>query len=158
MDRSISSSTGEPGMLANTLTSPTVTLTTTPATLAPETQLANLSTRGIGGSGPRSMIVGFVVSGTRPKTVHLRAAGPTLATIGVTGTLAERFDTPGTDPGRGVVRAKTGTLNATNTLSGYLTTASGRELTFSILANDVPEDGRAVPAMDAALLLIAAAN
>ena len=73
----------------HTLTSPTVTLTTTPATLAPETQLANLSTRGIGGSGPRSMIVGFVVTGTRPKTVLLRAAGPTLATFGVTGTLAD---------------------------------------------------------------------
>jgi hypothetical protein len=73
----------------HTLTSPTVTLTTTPATLAPATQLANLSTRGIGGSGPRSMIVGFVVTGPRPKTVLLRAAGPTLATFGVTGTLAD---------------------------------------------------------------------
>lgn len=73
----------------HTVTSPTVTLTTTPATLAPATQLANLSTRGIGGSGPRSMIVGFVVTGTRNKTVLLRAAGPTLASFGVTGTLAD---------------------------------------------------------------------
>jgi hypothetical protein len=73
----------------HTATSPTVTVTTAPATLTPETQLANLSTRGIGGSGPRSMIVGFVVTGTRPKSVLLRAAGPTLATFGVTGTLAD---------------------------------------------------------------------
>ena len=71
------------------------------------------------------------------------------------GTLRRRFKGTALE---GKIRAKTGTLNATNTLSGYLTAASGRELTFSILANDVPEDGRAVPAMDAALLLIAAAN
>lgn len=74
---------------------------------------------------------------------------------GVDGTLGRRFK--GTALA-GKIRAKTGTLNATNALSGYLTAASGRELTFSILANDVPEDGRAVPAMDAALLLIAAQN
>ncbi|WP_374419015.1 D-alanyl-D-alanine carboxypeptidase/D-alanyl-D-alanine endopeptidase [Novosphingobium arvoryzae] len=74
---------------------------------------------------------------------------------GVDGTLRRRFKGTALE---GKIRAKTGTLNATNTLSGYLTAASGRELTFSILANDVPEDGRAVPAMDAALLLIAAAN
>lgn len=73
----------------DTVTSPTVTLTTTPATLTPATQLANLSTRGIGGSSPRSMIVGFVVTGTRNKSVLLRVSGPTLATFGVTGTLAD---------------------------------------------------------------------
>ena len=72
-----------------TVTSPTVTLTTTPATLTPATQLANLSTRGIGGASTRSMIVGFVVTGTREKSVLLRAAGPTLATFGVADTLAD---------------------------------------------------------------------
>ncbi|MDP3908185.1 D-alanyl-D-alanine carboxypeptidase/D-alanyl-D-alanine-endopeptidase [Novosphingobium sp.] len=74
---------------------------------------------------------------------------------GVDGTLARRFRGTALE---GKIRAKTGTLNATNTLSGYLVAASGRELTFSILANDVPDDGRAVPAMDAALGLIAATN
>ncbi len=73
----------------DTVTSPTVTLTTTPATLTPTTQLANLSTRGIGGSSPRSMIVGFVVTGSRSKSVLLRVSGPTLATFGVAGTLAD---------------------------------------------------------------------
>ncbi len=72
-----------------TVTSPPVTLTTTPATLTPATQLANLSTRGIGGSSTRSMIVGFVVTGTREKSVLLRATGPTLATFGVADTLAD---------------------------------------------------------------------
>ncbi len=72
-----------------TVTSPTVTLTTTPATLTPATQLANLSTRGIGGASTRSMIVGFVITGSRDKAVLLRAAGPTLATFGVAAPLAD---------------------------------------------------------------------
>ncbi|WCT74237.1 D-alanyl-D-alanine carboxypeptidase/D-alanyl-D-alanine-endopeptidase [Sphingomonas naphthae] len=72
---------------------------------------------------------------------------------GVDGTLSRRFR--GT-PLEGKLFAKTGTLNATNALSGWLTTASGRTLTFSAFANDVPEDGGATKAIDAALLLIAA--
>ncbi len=73
----------------STVTSNTVTLTTSPATVAPSTQLANLSTRGIGGNSARVMTVGFVVTGTRNKSVLLRAAGPGLAGFGVSGTLAD---------------------------------------------------------------------
>jgi len=71
------------------------------------------------------------------------------------GTLRRRFT--GT-PLQGNIRAKTGTLNATNALGGYLRTASGQELVFAIYANDVPEGHSALAAMDAALLLIAARN
>lgn len=74
---------------------------------------------------------------------------------GVDGTLRRRF--AGT-PLQGRVFAKTGTLNATNALSGYLIAASSQELTFSIFANDVPDGGNAVPVMDEAVLAIAAAN
>jgi D-alanyl-D-alanine carboxypeptidase/D-alanyl-D-alanine-endopeptidase (penicillin-binding protein 4) len=74
---------------------------------------------------------------------------------GTDGTLRRRFAGTALE---GRLEAKTGTLNATNTLSGYLKAASGQELTFSILANDVPDGADAVPAMDAALLLIAGAN
>jgi hypothetical protein len=90
----------------DTITSPTVTLTTTPATVTPTTQLANLSTRGIGGSSTRAMIVGFVVTGTRSKSVLLRAAGPTLGTFGVTSVLA--------DP-QLVLKSSAGTTLATST-------------------------------------------
>lgn len=79
----------------------------------------------------------------------------TLPIAGVDGTLARRFK--GT-PLEGRLFAKTGTLNATNALSGYMTGKSGRTLLFSIYANDVPEDVRATPLMDEALLLIAAEN
>lgn len=51
---------------------------------------------------------------------------------GVDGTLVNRFRN---SPLRGKLWAKTGTLNETNALSGYLTAASGRTLAFSILVN-----------------------
>lgn len=73
---------------------------------------------------------------------------------GVDGTLRKRF----TGALKGRVLAKTGTLNATNALSGHLIAASGRELTFSIIANDVPEGNSAVPVMDRVLEVIAAAE
>ena len=40
----------------------------------------------------------------------------------------------------GKLFAKTGTLNATNALSGYLTAQSGRTLTFAVFANDMPAE------------------
>ena len=79
----------------------------------------------------------------------------TLPVGGTDGTLARRFK--GT-PLEGRIFAKTGTLNATNALAGYLVAASGKELTFAIYANDVPDDVRATVLMDRALLAVAAAN
>ena len=69
--------------------------------------------------------------------------------------LARRF--VGT-PLEGRLFAKTGTLNATNALSGYMIARSGRTLTFASYANDVPEGASATEAVDAALAMIAAEN
>ena len=79
----------------------------------------------------------------------------TFPIAGVDGTLARRFR--GT-PLEGHLFAKTGTLNATNALSGYLVAHSGRTLVFSFYANDVPADAGATRFMDAALELVAAEN
>ena len=57
-----------------------------------------------------------------------------------------------------VVRVKCGTLNATNALSGYMTAKSGRTLTFSMYANDVPSGANARAIMDKALVLVAEEN
>jgi D-alanyl-D-alanine carboxypeptidase/D-alanyl-D-alanine-endopeptidase (penicillin-binding protein 4) len=51
---------------------------------------------------------------------------------GVDGTLSNRFKN---SPLKGRLWAKTGTLNETNCLSGYLATASGKTLAFSIMVN-----------------------
>jgi serine-type D-Ala-D-Ala carboxypeptidase/endopeptidase (penicillin-binding protein 4) len=56
----------------------------------------------------------------------------TLPVAGVDGTLDHRF---ANTPLKGRMWAKTGTLNEVNALSGYVTTASGRVVAFSILVN-----------------------
>jgi len=57
----------------------------------------------------------------------------TLAISGVDGTLKNRMSARDV---KGVIYAKTGTLNGVATLSGYMTTRSGRSLIFSIFANN----------------------
>lgn len=89
---------------------------------------------------------------TQPWGAAWRATFPI---AGVDGTLGRRFrDTPL----QGRLFAKTGSLNATNALSGYLIARSGRTLIFSFYANDVPGDVSATQWMDRALNQIAAAN
>jgi len=63
-----------------------VTLTVTPYS---GVRLANISTRSYVGTGADVMIAGFVVSGTAPKTVLIRASGPALAQFNLTGLLAD---------------------------------------------------------------------
>jgi hypothetical protein len=52
-------------------------------------QALNLSTRGLTSSGDNVLIDGFIVTGTEPKQVVLRALGPSLADSGLTGTLVD---------------------------------------------------------------------
>ena len=79
----------------------------------------------------------------------------TLPVAGVDGTLARRF--VGTRL-QGKLFAKTGSLNATSALSGYMIGKSGRTLLFSIFANDVPDGSSATKVMDSALEAVAEAN
>jgi D-alanyl-D-alanine carboxypeptidase/D-alanyl-D-alanine-endopeptidase (penicillin-binding protein 4) len=62
-----------------------------------------------------------------------------LPLAGVDGTLSGRFKNL---PAGTVLRAKTGTLDHVNVLSGYLTTATGERLVFSILGNHHTMSGR----------------
>jgi hypothetical protein len=52
-------------------------------------QFVNLSTRAFVGTADGVLIPGLVIGGTTPRRVLVRAIGPTLATFGVTGTLAD---------------------------------------------------------------------
>lgn len=66
------------------------TVSVNPIATSSQTALLNLSTRGVAGSGSSTMIVGFVVKGTKSKTVLLRAVGPALGPVfGLTGTLPD---------------------------------------------------------------------
>ncbi len=101
---------------------------------------------------PRAAVALLRWTQTQPWAAEYRASLPI---GGVDGTLRRRF--AGT-PLAGKIFAKTGTLNATNALSGWMIGASGRELTFSIIVNDVPDGTSALATMDSVLVEIAAQN
>lgn len=101
---------------------------------------------------PRATVALLRWATAQPWGEGWRATLPVAATDG---TLAHRF--VGTSLA-GRLSAKTGTLNATNALSGYMTAASGRTLIFAAYANDMPADASATAAIDAALVAIAAAH
>jgi D-alanyl-D-alanine carboxypeptidase/D-alanyl-D-alanine-endopeptidase (penicillin-binding protein 4) len=71
-----------------------------------------------------------------------------LAVAGATGTLADRFATKATSAGRGVVRAKTGTLTGVGSLAGTVVDTTGRPLVFVVIGNGVRSQARARDAMD----------
>ena len=78
-----------------------------------------------------------------------------LPVAGVDGTLKNRMKETAA---AGNVRAKTGTLRYVYTLSGYVTTASGERLAFSILLNNYFNSDRAMPAredIDAIAIMLA---
>jgi D-alanyl-D-alanine carboxypeptidase/D-alanyl-D-alanine-endopeptidase (penicillin-binding protein 4) len=74
---------------------------------------------------------------------HAEAFAATLPVAGMDGTIAGRLKAT---RGEGNVRAKTGTLMRVRALSGYLTTAAGERLVFSVLVNHFLVPTRAVDA------------
>ena len=57
--------------------------------IAPLGKATNISTRGIVGTGENVLIAGFTIGGAQAKKVIVRALGPTLSTLGVSGALAD---------------------------------------------------------------------
>jgi hypothetical protein len=53
----------------------------------PESPLSNISTRGPVQTGDNVMIGGFIITGSMPQTVLIRARGPSMTALGVTGAL-----------------------------------------------------------------------
>jgi hypothetical protein len=56
---------------------------------APTTRLINVSARGLAGTGPNVLTVGFVVTGTSSTTILIRGVGPTLAAYSVSGAMVD---------------------------------------------------------------------
>jgi serine-type D-Ala-D-Ala carboxypeptidase/endopeptidase (penicillin-binding protein 4) len=102
---------------------------------------------------PRALTKLLDYASTQPWGAAWRA---TLPIAGVDGTLSGRFKNT---PLKGKMWAKTGTLNEANALSGYLTTSSGKILTFSIMVNGHrPESDAEEHAIDRIAEAIAAAE
>jgi D-alanyl-D-alanine carboxypeptidase/D-alanyl-D-alanine-endopeptidase (penicillin-binding protein 4) len=69
-----------------------------------------------------------------PEHPELRSVITGLPVAAYDGSLGDRFDG---SPGRGLVRAKTGTLEGTSALAGLTTDARGRVLVFAFISNHV---------------------
>jgi D-alanyl-D-alanine carboxypeptidase/D-alanyl-D-alanine-endopeptidase (penicillin-binding protein 4) len=81
-------------------------------------------------------LAAVVASITNGANTSLRAGLAGLPIAGLSGTLDSRYTLENQD-GAGLVRAKTGTLNAVTSLTGYVVTAENRLLVFSFVANDL---------------------
>lgn len=82
-------------------------------------------------------ILAVAVSGKKPALRYLLSGLPV---AGLTGTLGsdpshQRFDDARSAAGRGWVRAKTGSLNSTLAIAGYVPDKDGRLLVFSVITN-----------------------
>jgi serine-type D-Ala-D-Ala carboxypeptidase/endopeptidase (penicillin-binding protein 4) len=88
-----------------------------------------------------------------PDQPALRPLLDLLPIAGGSGTLSDRFtDTAAKTGPAGWLRAKTGSLTATNALAGVVTDSSGRVLTFALISNDAGPTGRtAIDAVAATL-------
>ena len=97
-------------------------------------------------------VVRAITSGTDPR---LRAALAGFPVAGLTGTLGERYAEAGTVGGAGLVRAKTGTLNSVNSLTGYVVDADGRLLVFSFIGNGMTAGAANRTALDRTAAVLA---
>lgn len=89
------------------------------------------------------------------KSRYAQAWTDSLAIGGVDGTLRNRFKNT---KAAGNIRGKTGTIDQVSALSGYVTTAAGEKLVFSILVNGVPENPIRVVTIDEIVVALANFN
>lgn len=101
---------------------------------------------------PRAIVTVLDVMRRSPHFALFREALPI---AGVDGTIGNRMR--GT-PAQGNARAKTGTLDKARSLSGYVTTADGRLLMFSLLANNFTVPNREVERVQDLLVNLLASN
>lgn len=82
----------------------------------------------------RSLVSAISYANAGPNDSWAAVTGLPIA--GISGTLSDRYAV--SEPGRGIVRAKTGTLTGVVSLTGTLVDASGDVMIFALIANDIP--------------------
>ncbi len=86
---------------------------------------------------PAALVRALQLAADRPELSAVLAGMPV---AGATGTLGTRFSDDGSAAARGLVRAKTGTLDGVSALAGYTPTADGALIAFAFIGNDLPTD------------------
>lgn len=89
---------------------------------------------------PADLLVEVLRLAASPRHPELRGVLTGLPVAGVEGSLRVRYGDDETRVGRGVVRAKTGTLSGVHALAGYLRTADGSQVAFAFVVNDADND------------------
>jgi D-alanyl-D-alanine carboxypeptidase/D-alanyl-D-alanine-endopeptidase (penicillin-binding protein 4) len=96
---------------------------------------------------PPAVLAQVVALAVKADTPALRNLLTGLPVAAVSGSLADRFQDAGSKAGAGWVRAKTGSLEVTYALAGYVPDVDGRLLVFAFVSNGVSTATR--PALDA---------
>jgi D-alanyl-D-alanine carboxypeptidase/D-alanyl-D-alanine-endopeptidase (penicillin-binding protein 4) len=95
---------------------------------------------------PPALLARLLALGVTGQPAALRDLLTGLPVAGVSGSLTDRFQDPGSRAGAGWVRAKTGSLQATYGLAGYVPDVDGRVLVFAFTSTPVTAATR--PALD----------
>lgn len=95
---------------------------------------------------PMRLVADALVTGASGRYPSFQSVLTGLPIAAYSGTLADRFVQDSAEAGRGVVRAKTGSLPSVTALAGTITTADGRLLIFALSVNDVGPGSDAVEA------------
>ncbi len=85
-----------------------------------------------------SLLTALLTYDAQPNHSRFHPVFSGLPIAGWSGTLADRFTAPTTNPAAGVLRAKTGTLDGVSALAGIVVDASGRSLAFAVMVDKVP--------------------
>jgi D-alanyl-D-alanine carboxypeptidase/D-alanyl-D-alanine-endopeptidase (penicillin-binding protein 4) len=102
-------------------------------------------------------VLDLLLAAAEPRRPDLRPLLSELPVAGFTGSLTNRFRARSADDGRGLIRAKTGTLSGVHALAGVVVSRDGTLLGFTLLADGVrlPAAERAERALDRAAAALA---
>lgn len=108
--------------------------------------LADTSGLSDGTQVPTRLVADVLVRAASGRYPAAQSVATGLPIAGYSGTLDDRFVQDRAASGRGVVRAKTGSLPSVTSLAGTIMTADGRLLVFALSANDIGDGGAAIDA------------
>lgn len=145
--RQVAIAEGEPGTITNAVNSIKKVITGLGA-WTPGTRMYDGSGLSRDGRIPAETFVKVLRLGIDGQQPNLGPIFTGLPVAGVEGSLEFRLDESDATVGRGIVRAKTGTLTDVRSLAGYAYTRDGELLIFAFVVNDAQNDLDAVAWLD----------
>lgn len=145
--RQVAIADGKPATIANAMNSIKKVITILGA-WAPGTRMYDGSGLSRDGRIPAETLVKVLRLGIDGDQPNLAPVFTGLPVAGVEGSLEYRLGEKGATAGRGIVRAKTGTLSGVHSLAGYAYTRDGELLIFAFVVNHAKSDYDAIVWLD----------